>query len=131
MYVVSSPQGGSNEILYTKESPHNQKKNETEVTFLQADKIKRSLRRTSLIIVTLLLIFRDSMNFLMRKVLLLSILFCGEQEKFNRAWEGSSRDQAPWFSGPDCIRKIHKCISKYKGKMDNLQSMLDIWGFFY
>ncbi|KAK3445406.1 hypothetical protein EUGRSUZ_A01682, partial [Eucalyptus grandis] len=29
-YVVSSPQGGSNAILYAKESPYNQKKNETE-----------------------------------------------------------------------------------------------------
>ncbi|KAF8042694.1 hypothetical protein BT93_A1122 [Corymbia citriodora subsp. variegata] len=29
-YVVSSPQGGSNNILYAKESPYNQKKNEKE-----------------------------------------------------------------------------------------------------
>ncbi|KAF7848674.1 hypothetical protein BT93_L1752 [Corymbia citriodora subsp. variegata] len=29
-YVVSSPQGGSNKILYAKESPYNQKKNEKE-----------------------------------------------------------------------------------------------------
>lgn len=58
-YVVSSPQGGSNAILYAKESPYNQKKNETE-------------RSSTLVLRTR--------------------LHCD-----------------------DCIRKIERCILKYKG----------------
>lgn len=58
-YMVSSPQGGSNAILYAKESPYNQKENETE-------------RSSTLVLRTR--------------------LHCD-----------------------DCIRKIRKCISKYKG----------------
>lgn len=65
-YVVTPPQG--HEIWYANESPYNQKKNETEVIILlRADEINHSLKRTHLIIVTLLLIYRDSLNILMRK----------------------------------------------------------------